>query len=148
MVEFLANYGYWGLFIGALLAGSILPFSSEVLLSGLLIAGANPIICLVSATAGNTIGGMTCYWLGKQGKMDLLERKFGIKEEKVVHWSEKLKNKGAFLGVLGFLPIVGEVIEVALGYLRSNAWLVCLFIALGKGLRYFVWMMLHIYIAG
>ncbi len=147
MVDFLANYGYWGLFLGALLAGSILPFSSEILLSGLLLAGANPVLCLVSATAGNTLGGMTCFWLGKLGKMDLLERRFGIKEEKVKLWSDKLRNKGAVLAVLGFLPFVGEVIEVALGYLRSNGWLVCLFIAVGKGLRYFAWLMAHIYIA-
>lgn len=148
MIDFLANYGYWGLFIVALLAGSILPFSSEVLLSGLLIAGANPILCLISATAGNTMGGMTCYWLGKQGKMDLLERRFGIKEEKVLEWSQKLKNKGAVLAALGFLPVVGEVIEVALGYLRSNAWLVCLFMTIGKGLRYFAWMTAHNFIVG
>lgn len=148
MVDFLANYGYWGLFLGALLAGSILPFSSELLLSGLLLTGANPVLCLISATAGNTLGGMTCYWLGKLGKMDLLERRFGIKEEKVKIWSERLRHKGAVLAVLGFLPFVGEVIEVALGYLRSNAWLVCLFICVGKGLRYFAWMMAHIYMVG
>lgn len=148
MIEFLANYGYWGLFVGAFLAGSILPFSSEILLSGLLVAGANPILCLISATAGNTLGGMTCYWLGKMGKMDLLERRFGIKEEKVKMWSDRLRNKGAILGILGFLPFIGEIIEVALGYLRSNAWFVCLFIAIGKGLRYFAWMMAHIYFAG
>lgn len=148
MVEFLADYGYWGLFIGAFLAGSILPFSSEILLSGLLLAGANPTLCLVAATAGNTLGGMTCYWLGKLGKMDLLERRFGIKKEKVELWSDRLRNKGAALAILGFLPFVGEIIEVALGYLRSNAWFVLLFIAIGKGLRYFVWMMAHIYFAG
>ena len=72
MVDFLANYGYWGLFLGALLAGSILPFSSEILLSGLLLAGANPVLCLVSATAGNTLGGMTCFWLGKLGNFYML----------------------------------------------------------------------------
>ena len=110
MVEFLADYGYWGLFIGAFLAGSILPFSSEILLSGLLLAGANPPLCLVAATAGNTLGGMTCYWLGKLGKMDLLERRFGIKKEKVELWSDRLRNKGAALAILGFLPFVGEII--------------------------------------
>ena len=73
---------------------------------------------------------------------------FGGKEEKVKIWSERLRHKGAVLAVLGFLPFVGEVIEVALGYLRSNAWLVCLFICVGKGLRYFAWMMAHIYMVG
>lgn len=148
MIDFLINYGYWGLFLVAFLAGSILPFSSEVAFSGLLMTGADPLQCLIAATLGNTLGGMTCYWLGRQGKMDLLERKFGIKEEKVLYWSEKLRNKGTIFAFFGFVPIIGSIIIVSLGYLRSNPWLVCLFMVTGKTFRYFAWMTAHNYIIG
>lgn len=148
MVDFFINYGYWGLFFVAFLAGSILPFSSEVVLSALLVAGSDPLQCLIAATAGNVLGGMTCYWLGRQGKMDLLERRFGIKREKVLHWSEKLRHKGTIFAFFAFVPIIGSVIVVSLGYLRSNPWLVCLFMLLGKSLRYFAWMTAHNYIIG
>lgn len=148
MTDFLINYGYWGLFIVAFLAGSILPGSSEVVLSGLLVSGADPIQCLIAGTVGNTLGGMTCYWLGRLGKVDLLERKFGIKKEKVLYWSEKLRHKGTIFAFFGFVPIIGSVIVVSLGYLRSNPWLVCLFMVIGKFTRYFVWMTAHNSILG
>ena len=49
----LSEWGYAGLFIAAFLAGSILPFSSEVVLGLLLVAGYSTWGCVVSATAGN-----------------------------------------------------------------------------------------------
>ena len=48
-MEFLLEYGYIGLFIGTFLAATILPFSSEFLLLGLLIAGADPWTCFLWA---------------------------------------------------------------------------------------------------
>lgn len=148
MTDFLINYGYWGLFLVAFLAGSILPFCSEVVFSGLLVSGADPLQCLIAATIGNVLGGMTCYWLGRLGKMDLLERKFNVKEEKVLQWSEKLRHKGAIFAFFGFVPIIGSIIVVSLGYLRSNPWLVVLFMLLGKSLRYYGWMAAHNYVLG
>lgn len=148
LVNFLVDYGYWGMFLMAFLAGSIIPFSSEAVLSGLLVAGASPLQCLIAATLGNVLGGMTCYWFGRMGKMDLLERRFNIKQEKVMLWSEKLRHKGSIFAFFAFVPIIGSVIVVTLGYLRSNPWLVCLFMIMGKFCRYFIWMTAHNYIVG
>ena len=50
-MEFLLEYGYIGLFIGAFLAATILPMSSDVLLVGLLAVGADPYISVAVATA-------------------------------------------------------------------------------------------------
>ena len=46
MMDFLLDYGYIGLFIGAFLAATILPMSSDVLLVGLLAVGADPYLCV------------------------------------------------------------------------------------------------------
>ena len=59
--QILIDWGYPGLFISALLAGSIVPFSSEIVLLGLVKLGLDPTLCLISASLGNTAGGMTCY---------------------------------------------------------------------------------------
>ena len=67
--QILIDWGYPGLFISALLAGSIVPFSSEIVLLGLVKLGLDPTLCLISASLGNTAGGMTCYYMG-QDRLD------------------------------------------------------------------------------
>ena len=63
-VQLMTDWGYVGMLLTAFLAGSLIPFSSELVLTGLLSLGLNPIGILIAATIGNTMGGMTCYWLG------------------------------------------------------------------------------------
>ena len=46
--QILIDWGYPGLFISALLAGSIVPFSSEIVLLGLVKLGLDPTLCLIS----------------------------------------------------------------------------------------------------
>ena len=56
--QILIDWGYPGLFISALLAGSIVPFSSEIVLLGLVKLGLDPTLCLISASLGNTAGAL------------------------------------------------------------------------------------------
>ena len=51
-----------------------------------------------------------------------------------------IHDKGSILAALTFLPGIGDVIAVALGYLRCNVWLIALFMFIGKSIRYFVLM--------
>ena len=81
MIQLLIEWGLPGLFISALLAGSIVPFSSELVLVALVKLGLPPIACLISATLGNTVGGMTCYYMGRLGKISWIEKLQG-KERK------------------------------------------------------------------
>ncbi|MDR1729126.1 MAG: DedA family protein [Prevotellaceae bacterium] len=147
MEEF-ALYGYFGLFLASFLAATILPFSSEVVLSILLGYGFDPVACLAAASIGNTLGGMTCYWIGLLGKVEWMEKYLKIKYEKVEKMQHWMKHKGSALALLTFLPVVGDVIAVALGFMRSNAWYVLFFMFIGKTLRYIVWMQGHFAIFG
>ena len=56
LVQLLIDWGYVGLFISALLAGSIIPFSSEIVMVALVKVGLSPALCVLSATLGNTLG--------------------------------------------------------------------------------------------
>ena len=58
-MEYLAEYGIWGLLIASFLAATILPMASEIVLVGVIAAGADPWTALWAASAGNTLGGMT-----------------------------------------------------------------------------------------
>ena len=79
-IQLLIEWGLPGLFISALLAGSIVPFSSELVLVALVKLGLPPIACLISATLGNTVGGMTCYYMGRLGKISWIEKYFKVKK--------------------------------------------------------------------
>ena len=72
-IQLLIEWGLPGLFISALLAGSIVPFSSELVLVALVKLGLPPTACILAATLGNTAGGMTCYYMGRLGKISWIE---------------------------------------------------------------------------
>ena len=57
--QILADWGYWGLFFSAFIAGSILPFSSEAVMIVLVHMGLDPVLCVAAASLGNTLGGMS-----------------------------------------------------------------------------------------
>ncbi|MGL4493074.1 MAG: DedA family protein, partial [Tannerellaceae bacterium] len=54
-MDFLIEWGYIGVFIAAFLAGTVVPFSSEVVLTGVLLLGAGYWPCMIAATLGNTL---------------------------------------------------------------------------------------------
>ncbi len=143
-MESFAELGYFGLFLAAFLAATILPLSSEVVFTAVVWQmGLDPVICVIVATVGNTLGGMTCYWLGHLGKMEWIEKYLRIKRQKVDKWVNKLHRQGDWIAFFSFLPAVGDLIAVACGFLRCNVWIVLGSMFLGKLIRYIVWMYLQ-----
>ncbi|MDR1516972.1 MAG: DedA family protein [Dysgonamonadaceae bacterium] len=138
MLDGLVDYGYLGLFLASFLAATVLPFSSEVVFAVLISAGLDVWGCILTATLGNALGGATCYWAGRIGKIEWLERYFKIKKEKIESMQAWLNGKGAVMGFFGFLPAVGDVILVALGFMRANVPVAMLSMTLGKFARYLV----------
>lgn len=138
VLDFLVNYGYIGVFIAAFLAATVLPFSSEVVFAGVLASGATYSTLIIAATIGNSLGGMTCYWLGSLGKLEWLEKYFRMKEEQIQKWVNKIQGRGSWVSIFVALPGVGDFIAVAMGYLRANAWGVLFWMTLGKFIRYVV----------
>ena len=136
LAQFFIDWGYIGLFISALVAGSILPFSSEVVLTILVQMGADPTLCLISASVGNTIGGLLCYWLGYLGNMEWIERWLKIEKQKMDKVSGFVKRYGAVMGLFGVLPWVGEAIIVLLGLMRANVYVTTITMFIGKFVRY------------
>ena len=136
IVEFFINWGYLGLFLSALIAGSILPFSSEAVLTVLVQMGLDPLYCLIWASIGNTLGGVFCYWLGYVGNMQWIERWLKIKKEKLDKVEGFVRKYGAWMGIFGVLPWIGEAIIVMLGLMRSNVYYTTLTMFIGKAIRY------------
>ena len=135
-VELLSQWGYLGLFVAAFLAGSIIPFCSEAVLVVFLVAGYRAVDCLVVATLGNWLGGVTCYCIGRMGKIVWIEKYLHISRAKLDRAQRFLQGKGALMGFFGFLPGVGGIIVVALGLMRANRLWVNASMFVGKLLRY------------
>ena len=136
LIQLLIDWGYVGLFISALLAGSIIPFSSELVLVAMVNVGLSPAVCVLSSALGNTVGGMTCYYMGRLGRIDWIEKYFKVKKEKIDRMQHFLQGKGALMAFFAFLPFVGEAIAIALGFMRSNLVLTTVSMFIGKLLRY------------
>ena len=137
-IEFLVSYGYLGMFISAFIAGSFLPFSSEAVMMGLIAAGLNPMQLLVYATIGNWGGSMFNYGVGRLGKLEWIERYLNVKKEKLDKAQRFMGDRGAWMGIFSFLPIIGTAICIALGLMRSNLMLSSLSIFIGKLVRYVI----------
>jgi membrane protein YqaA with SNARE-associated domain len=139
-VESLIAYGYIGVFVAAFLAATVLPFSSEAVLTGVLLAGAAPWPCFFAALAGNFLGGMTCYWVGTLGKTAWITKYLRMDAVRLQKIQASVQKRGVWSAFFVFLPGVGDFIAVALGFLRANVWWVAAFMMAGKALRYWVWM--------
>ena len=134
--QYLLDYGYFGMFLAAVLAGSVIPFSSEAVLILFLQMGLDPVLITLSATVGNVVGGMTCYWIGHLGNMNWIERYFRVKPEKIHRAERFVQGKGAWMAFFAFLPILGSAISIVLGMMRANIWITILSMFIGKLLRY------------
>jgi len=82
-MEGLFDYSLWGLFLASFLAATVVPFSSEALLSYLIINGTDPYTAILVASAGNWLGGMSSFGIGYLGKWEWIEKYLRIKREKI-----------------------------------------------------------------
>jgi len=138
MIDFFYHYGLFGLFLSAFLSGSVFPFNSESVLSLLIYSGFDVASCLVAASAGNAIGGISIYYLGYLGKMEWIEKYAKVKPEKIHAILPKLERYGPIVASLSFVPIIGDVVILGLGFFRISPVFTIIFMTIGKFARYLV----------
>lgn len=131
--------GYLGLFMATFLAATVVPFSSEIVLTAMLVAGFDPVTTLVVATVGNWLGSMSTYGLGRLGKMDWIHKYLRIPQDKIEKAHKYVEGRMAWISLLCWLPLVGDLIAVVLGLLKSNVLLTSVGMFVGKALRFIVW---------
>jgi membrane protein YqaA with SNARE-associated domain len=146
-MDWLLDLGYFGLFIGSFLAATIVPFSADVLLIGMLVAGGSPWIVIGVATAGNFLGGLTSYGIGRLGKWEWIER-LGVRPENISKHKAKIDKYGAWIALLSWVPFVGDVLAVALGFFRVKFIPSATFMLIGKFGRFVMWYLLYANIIG
>ncbi len=124
--------GLAGLFAASFIASTIVPLSSEAVLFGFLrLYPGDMVPALLLATLGNTLGGLTTYAIGR-----LLPARAQKKLDPRA--LERLRRWGSPLTFFAWLPLVGDALCLAAGWLRLNWIAATLFMAAGRLLRYWV----------
>lgn len=118
----------WGLLIASFVGATLLPGGSEILLYNVVIAEPQRLwLALAVATAGNTLGAILTYSLGRLAPRP--------QKLRALQWTQRY---GAAVLLLSWLPVIGDALVLAAGWLRIPALAATLFIALGKFTRYLV----------
>ena len=144
-MNLLLNWGYYGLSIGSFLAATIVPLSPNIFVFGMLCAGMKPFWVFVVATCGNWLGSLTTYYLGWLGKWKWIERWFKITPEKLAKQQTKISKYGSLLAFLVWIPIVGDIFALALGFYKVNPLHCTIFILIGKTCRFIFFILLFQY---
>ncbi|MCY4612764.1 MAG: DedA family protein [Nitrospira sp.] len=129
--------GPWALFVSAFLAATLLPGGSEAVLAILAVRDAyDPWLLLAVATTGNTLGGMSTWAVGRFfGWRYPASRFTQPRYDRPLRW---LQRWGSPALLLSWVPVVGDSLCLAGGWLRVY-WLAALvWIAVGKAARYAV----------
>lgn len=135
----LGAWGLWGLFIGTFLAATVVPFSADVLYVTMLQMTSNPWACLAVASLGNWLGSLTTFGLGRLGRWDWIEKLFKVDRAKLEKQKVYIDRYGIWLALFSWLPFVGDLLTLALGFYKTNPWLTALLLLVGRFLRFFVW---------
>jgi membrane protein YqaA with SNARE-associated domain len=116
-----------GLFAASFLAATLVPLPSEAALFVFLKAHPERVaLALAVATIGNTAGGMSSYLIGR-----FIPRR--ASNAKAMEW---VRRWGAPITFLGFLPVIGDALCVAAGWLRIPWFAALAFMAAGRLSRY------------
>lgn len=135
-METLLEPGYWGMFVSAFLAATILPFSSDIIYALMLFGNYDPFWTTFMASIGNWLGGMSSYGLGYLGYWLWVDKYLGVAPEKVELWMQRLRLFGPWPALLSWLPVIGDPIAIALGFLKLKPLPVAILMLIGKTLRY------------
>ena len=118
----------YGLFLSSFLAATLLPGGSEAVLFAVLYNYPETLwVALAVATIGNTLGGMVTFGMG-----------WLLPQTQQLRHVDLLRRFGAPALVLAWVPLVGDALCLAAGWLRLDIWRVVAFMGLGKFARYAV----------
>ena len=136
MIESITSFlagdgGLWALCVSAFLSSTVLPGSSEALLAAALASSPQTdraLLLVAEASLFNTLGSMTSWAIG---------RYFPHKTPESAAL-ERLRRYGPPALMLAWVPVIGDVLPLAAGWLKVGFWPALLWTALGKTARYAV----------
>jgi len=129
-------FGYTGMFVVAFLAATILPLSSELVLTGLAINGLSWPLLLFVASLGNVLGATVNYVIGVRYGQPVSMKLLRVSQrsfQRAEHWYQKW---GRWSLLLSWVPIIGDPLTLLAGILRTRFWFFFIVVSVAKTARY------------
>lgn len=129
----------FGLFTSALTSATLLPGTSEAVLTGLVYLGNHPVVWLVAvATLGNVAGSLINWLMGFYARRFEHHPRFPVKPAAMAKYEALFARYGRWSLLAAWVPVVGDPLTVAAGLARTPLiWFIPL-VALAKAARYAV----------
>ncbi len=128
---------YFQLFIISFLAATILPLSSELVLSTMLLTDSfNKYLLLVVASFGNILGSSVNWYLGKKILIFKDKKWFPANERQIAKGEIYFKKYGIWSLLLAWVPIIGDPLTIVAGILRVKFFIFLLLVSISKISRY------------
>jgi membrane protein YqaA with SNARE-associated domain len=130
---------YLSLFIISFLAATILPFSSELTLAGLVATSSyDNSLLLIIASLGNVLGSVVNWILGFYSRNLSTKRWFPFKDEQIEKSSKWFNKFGRWSLLFAWVPIIGDPLTLAAGLLRIRFIEFLVLVTIGKVSRYII----------
>lgn len=130
---------YATLFAAALLAATVVPMQSEMVLVGLLVAGKQPVWALVAVASCGNIIGSAINWLLGRSMARLADRSwFPVNRRQLDRGRQWYQRYGTWSLLLSWAPVIGDPITVAAGVMGERLAVFVLVVGLAKTARYLV----------
>ena len=126
---------FLSLFLTSFASATLLPGGSEALFVYLLSEHLNPILLLVVATIGNTLGSFVNYILGKYATDFALSKGY-MKEKHLQKATSLFEKYGAWSLLFSWLPIIGDPLTFVAGIVRYPWWKFVIIVGFAKLARY------------
>ena len=130
---------YLSLFIISFLAATILPFSSELTLAGLIATSSyDNLLLLIVASLGNILGSVVNWILGFYSRNLSKKRWFPFKDKQIKKSSKWFNKFGRWSLLFAWVPIIGDPLTLAAGLLRIRFIEFLVLVTIGKVSRYII----------
>jgi membrane protein YqaA with SNARE-associated domain len=130
---------YLSLFAISFLAATILPFSSELTLAGLIATSDyDNLLLLIVASFGNVLGSVVNWALGSYSRNLTIKKWFPFKETQIERSSKWFRKFGKWSLLFAWVPVLGDPLTLVAGILRVKFIDFIILVAIGKVSRYLI----------
>ena len=125
------------LFVISLLAATILPLSSEIVLTTMLLTNLfEKNMLLIIASSGNILGSIFNWYLGKKIIIFQDRKWFPVSQDKLKQSQKYFKKYGLWSLLLAWVPVIGDPLTLLAGVLNIRFSIFFILVSISKISRY------------
>ena len=130
-------FSYFQLSLISFLAATILPFSSEVVLTAMYLSNSfETYFLLIFASIGNIMGSITNWYLGKKISLFQNRKWFPVSAEQLERSRQYFQKYGLWSLLLAWVPIIGDPLTLLAGVLKVRFGIFFVLVSISKISRY------------